>query len=201
MEAPEATTTSPQPTTESKRKSAPNPDRVRAVLETVSLERLANERTIVKTQASYRARDQTWAERLVPLRKAKAEADADLKAHDRYKHQMTPQEWAEERRELLAAQAAAGKQLEKVQEECNTDMAKRAEPLRELQEKRAALTNEWDAHVRRAQKIGIDTDEYWTPAMGLPTEAEVEDAATELDAPADAPPAAEEPVAAAPAQG
>lgn len=177
-----ATPKEPQPVERKSKPAKVNPERVRAVLEEVSLERLANARKIQKLETDLQAKNKVRSERLRPLMTALDEAKADLAAHDRYKHKMVEAEWAEERRDLLAAQDAAQKGLDTEREATVKEMQPIQVALQPLYEKANNLSREWTSHTRRAEKAGVDVAEFWTPEMGIPDDAEVQAAAEEIAA-------------------
>lgn len=184
-----ATPTEARPSDRKSKPSRLNPERIRAVLDEVSLERLANARRIQRLNADLQAKNTVRSERLRPLMAALDEARADVAAHDRYKHKLVEAEWAEERRDLLAAQEAAQKALDVEREAAIKEMQPIQGALQPLHEKANNLAREWTSHTRRAEKAGVDVAEYWTPEMGIPDDDELEAAAEELAAadPAPAP--------------
>lgn len=195
---PETPTETPVSTQAVERKSKPakvNPERVRAVLDEVSLERLANARRIQKLEADLQAKNRVRSERLRPLMKNLEDATADVKAHDRYKHKMVEAEWAEERRDMLAAQAEAQKQLDAEREATVKEMQPIQAALQPLYEKANDLSREWESHRRRAEKAGVELADFWTPELGIPSDDDVRHAAEEIakeeaQAPPEAPAAA-----------
>jgi hypothetical protein len=146
-----------------KRAGGPDATVVAKVLQEVSEER---RRVHLEGDAAfndYQVRNAKWQERLKPLQKPLLDADADLKAHERYKGQVPEQQWAATQRDLLKAKQRADTPFQRAMEQARKDLL----PLRQRMDKAAQraqeLAKEWEYHSRLGRAAGVDQDQFWTP--------------------------------------
>lgn len=111
----------------------------------------------------FRVRNAGWQERLKPLQQPVQDAEADLKAHERYKGQVPEQQWAATQRDLLKAKTRAEGPFQKAMEQARKELL----PIRQRMDRAAARANElqkeWEYHARVGRAAGCDLSVYWTP--------------------------------------
>lgn len=90
-------------------------------------------------------------------------ADADLRAHHRFKGHMPQQAYDQRKLILERAHHDAQAAIRARRKAAEAALAPLQERLQSAQARVAELNQEWGAHQRIARAAGIDLAKYWTP--------------------------------------
>ncbi len=99
---------------------------------------------------------------------ADIEAEADVKAHQRFEKRMKRPDFDARKRVLDRVRADAQAKLRAARQKVETDVAPYQHRLQAAQQKVKELAQEWAAHQRIAKAAGVDVAAYWTPESGVP---------------------------------
>lgn len=134
------------------------PDIIEAVIADAARERRAVKDDVQALIEEIQALEAKANDGLGPLAERLVEAEAELRAHERYKEHVSKQEYDKEHRRLQKAVDGAKAKRQKFVDKFQSDAKPLQERLQKARTEEAKMDAEWRIHARTAKVAGLDVE-------------------------------------------
>lgn len=134
------------------------PDIIQAVIQDAAAERRALKDQVQSLAQEIEDLEVKANKGLGPLVEVLVEAEAELRAHERYQEHVSKQEYDKEHRRLQKAVDAAKAKRQKYIDKFHADAKPIQDRLQKARTEEAKMEAEWRVHARHAKVAGLDVE-------------------------------------------